>query len=815
MEILIGTSYSKSEFKRRIENKLLRNFGRDTAAASEEQFYIASCIVVRDIMSEIWMKHHDEDSGTREKQVYYLSMEFLPGSSLKNNVFNLGIQKELAEALSDFGHDLNNIYDMDPDAGLGNGGLGRLASCYLDAAATQGYLVHGMSICYEYGIFKQKIVDGEQTEQPDHWLERGDSWLITKKEETEEIHFGGKLEEVWDENGRMRLRHKGYTTVLAVPRDMLISGYGGNVVNTLRLWQSKSPISIDMELFAKGKYLQAMEEKHRAEIISKILYPEDAHREGKELRIKQQYFFISATIQSLLKKHIKKYDSLDKFADKNAIHINDTHPAMAIPELMRVLMDCYGYTWEDAWKITVDTISYTNHTVMPEALEKWPTDLFKEILPRLYSIINEISRRFNIDLFRNYPDNEALRESMIIVSNGTIRMANMCLVAANTVNGVSSLHSDIIRDDLFRGFSAIMPAKFTNVTNGIAYRRWLCQANPLLTDFITELIGDKFKRDAAELERLSAFADDTSVLETLDRIKRSNKERLANYIYKKNGIVTDLSSVFDVQVKRLHEYKRQLLNIFHIIYLYNQIKKNPSIDIQPRTFIFGAKAAAGYAMAKRIISLACNLSEMLERDNDVRGRIKVVFLENYSVSLSEIIMPAAEISEQISLAGKEASGTGNMKLMINGAVTLGTEDGANVEIHRAVGDDNIFIFGMNADEAKSLRNLGQYNPWTYFSNPDISEIMTLFNSGINGVKFGEIANSITNNTTFADQYFVLADFDSYRNAHEKAANAYQDKNKWNRMSLMNISKAGIFSADRAVSEYAENIWHINPVAEEK
>lgn len=810
----MDTVYSRDEFKKRIENKLLRNFGRDPDTASEEQLYIAACIVIRDIMSERWLQYHDEDSETSEKQVYYLSMEFLPGTSLKNNVFNLGVEKELAEALADFGRDLEEIYRMDPDAGLGNGGLGRLASCYLDAAATQGYLVHGMSICYEYGIFKQKIVDGEQTETPDHWLDRGESWLITKREETQEIHFGGKLEEVWDENGRMRLRHKDYTTVLAVPRDMLISGYGGNVVNTLRLWQSKSPISIDMELFAQGKYLQAMEEKHRAEIISKILYPEDAHREGKELRIKQQYFFISATIQYLVKKHLKKYGSLDNFAEKNAIHINDTHPAMAIPELMRVLMDCHGYSWERAWKITVDTVSYTNHTVMPEALEKWPTDLFQEILPRLYSIIGEIGRRFNMDLFKQHPDNEALRESMSIVAGGTIRMANMCVVAANTVNGVSALHSNIIRDDLFGGFSAMTPGKFTNVTNGIAYRRWLCQANPLLTDFITELIGDRFKQDASELEKLTAFKEESAVGERLSEIKRKNKERLADYIYRHNGIVTDPASIFDVQVKRLHEYKRQLLNLFHIMYLYNEIKKNPGIEMQPRTFIFGAKAAAGYRMAKRIISLACNLSEMLERDDDVRGRIKVVFLENYSVSLSEIIMPAAEISEQISLAGKEASGTGNMKLMLNGAVTLGTEDGANVEIHRAVGDDNIFIFGMNVDEAEALRNSGHYNPWSYFSDPDIAAIMMLLNSGINGVKFGDIANSITNNT-FADRYFVLADFESYRCAQEKAASVYQDKVRWNRMSLMNIAKAGVFSADRAVSEYAKQIWHINSVSKEK
>ncbi len=805
--------YTKEEFKAKIRNKLLRYFGKDVETASDEQFYTASCRVIRDILSELWLRHHDKDSTTTEKQVYYLSMEFLPGASLKNNAFNFGIEDVLEEALNDLGRNLEDLYKLDPDAGLGNGGLGRLASCYLDAAAGSGYLVHGMSICYEYGIFKQRIVDGKQIEEPDQWLDRGGCWLITKKEETEEIHFGGKLEEVWDEHGHMKLIHRDYMTVLAVPRDMLISGYNSEIVNTLRLWQSKSPISIDMQLFAKGKYLQAMEKKHRAEIISKILYPEDAHREGKELRIMQQYFFISATIQFLARKHLKKYGTLDNFHEKNALHINDTHPAMAIPELMRVLIDTYGYSWNEAWKITCKTVSYTNHTVMPEALEKWPEDLFKELLPRIHSIVREIDRRFNIELFKQYPNDEALRQSMAVARGGTLRMANLCVVAAQKVNGVSELHSNIIRDDLFRGFSDMMPDKFTNITNGIAYRRWLCQANPLLTEFISELIGESFKSDARALENLLEFADDGAVLDRLAKIKRANKARLSDYIYRHNGIVTDPDSIFDVQVKRLHEYKRQLLNIFHIIYLYNRIKQNPNVEIQPRTFIFGAKAAAGYFMAKQIISLACNLSEMLERDDDVRGRIKIAFLENYSVSLSELIMPAAEISEQISPAGKEASGTGNMKLMINGAITLGTEDGANVEIHRAVGDDNIFIFGMNADRVEAVTRSGHYNPWEYINDFDIAGILSLINSGINGVKFSEIANSVVSGM-FADRYFVLADFDSYRNAQARAAEVYKDSRRWNRMSLVNIAKAGIFSADRAVEEYAQKIWHIRSVCEE-
>jgi starch phosphorylase len=803
--------YTSKEITGLIAGKLLRHFGRETEDATKLQIYRAACMVVRDILSELWLKNHEIVCEQTEKQVIYLSMEFLPGTSLRNNLFNLGLENLFRDALQDCGENLEEFYHMEPDAGLGNGGLGRLASCYLDAISSCGMFGQGMSICYEYGIFKQKIQDGRQIEQPDDWLDLGENWLITKEDEAEEVHFGGKLSEVWDEKGRMKLIHKDYTIVTAIPRDMLIPGYKGEVVNTLRLWESTSPVSINMELFAKGEYLQSMEEKHQAEIISKILYPEDAHDEGKILRMKQQYFFISASMQTLTKRHVQTYGSLDNFHDKIAVHINDTHPTMSILELMRILIDVYNYEWDDAWSIVTKTVSYTNHTVMPEALEQWPEVLFAGLLPRLHSILKEISRRHNEALIQAYPGNETLRNEMAIIYNGKIRMANLCVMASHTVNGVSALHSGIIRDKLFRGFSQMTPEKFTNVTNGIAYRRWLCQANPKLSGFIEELCGPGFLTDSRELEKLLAFKEDRGVLDQLARIKHDNKIRLAEYIKNHNNIIVDPNSIFDVQVKRLHEYKRQLLNLIHIIDLYNQIRENPDLEIQPRTFIFGAKAAAGYYMAKQIINLACKLSEQLEKDPIVRGRIKVVFLENYSVSLSELIMPAADLSEQISLAGTEASGTGNMKLMLNGAVTIGTLDGANVEIFNAVEKDNIFIFGMSVDQAEQLAREGTYSPWGYYQDSrSVSAIIKFLANGIPGTSFGDIINSLT--TGFngeADQYFVIADFESYKMTQAEVSHAYRDPFRWGGMSLTNIAKSGVFSADRSVKEYAERIWRIN------
>lgn len=799
---------SKAVLKQKIEGKLERYFGQTAAKAVPQQFYKAACMVVRDLMADRWMDTYGDPNPDRPKQVFYLSMEFLPGTSLHNNAFNLGIEEELRAALSEMGSDLDILYGIEPDAGLGNGGLGRLASCYLDAMTTQEMQAHGMSICYEYGIFKQKIENGRQVELPDEWKALGDVWLITKEDEAKEIHFGGQMEEVWDEHGHMKLIHSGYRRVIAVPKDMLISGYHSPVVNNLRLWEATSPVSIDMELFSQGKYLKSMEEKYMAEVISKILYPEDAHTEGKTLRMTQQYFFISASLQSIVDNHLKDFGTLDNFSDKVAIHINDTHPAMAIPELMRIFIDEYDFQWDVAWDIVCKTVSYTNHTVMPEALEKWPENLFAELLPRLHSIVMEISRRHNRNLLRAFPEDVFLREQMAILFGGKLRMANLCVAAAHKVNGVSALHSEIIRNDLFSGFAKLEPNKFTNVTNGIAYRRWLCQANPELSLLIEELCGPGFRKDAGELEKLLAYKEDAAVGERLEAIKRKNKIRLAEHIKNSNNVTVNIDSIFDVQVKRLHEYKRQLLNLFHIMYLYNRIKEDPAADFPPRTFIFAAKAAAGYYMAKQIIRLAYFLSRMIEKDPAVRDRIRIVFLENYSVSLSELIMPAAELSEQISLAGKEASGTGNMKLMINGAVTLGTEDGANVEIHREVGDDNIFIFGMSAQEAEELARSGRYNPWSYCQDyPEIGNVVRLLSNGIDGENFSEILNCLT--TGFngcADPYFVLADFQSYRAAQEEAGRAYLDRTRWNRMSLVNIAKAGLFSADRAVKEYADRIW---------
>ena len=804
--------YSAQEIKERIE-RILRNFGKEPESATKNLYYIATCLLVRDILSKQWTQYHESNERFQHKQVHYLSMEFLPGASLRNNLFNTGLEESFKEAVLMHGYKIDELYETDPDAGLGNGGLGRLASCYLDAIASQGMPGHGYSICYEYGIFTQKIENCVQLEEPDGWMKNGIYWLIKKDDETEEVRFWGSLEEEWDANGKMKLRHKDYTTVLAVPHDMLVPGYDSEMVNDLRLWQSQSPIKIDMKLFAEGQYLKAMEERHRAEVISKILYPEDAHREGKLLRMMQQYFFISASMQSLTREHYGHFKTLDNFHKKSAIHINDTHPTMAIPELMRIFMDDYDYTWEKAWDIVCQTISYTNHTIMPEALEQWPENLFAELLPRIHSIIAEINRRFSEELARTLPDKENLRREMAIIFDGKIRMANLCVLSSHNVNGVSALHSGIIKEKLFNGFNIMTPEKFTNVTNGIAYRRWLCQANPKLSNLIETLCGDGFKKDARELEKFMQYADNDEILSRFAEIKRSNKERLAKYIKDHNNITVNPSSIFDVQVKRLHEYKRQTLNLLHIIELLNMVREDRNTNIQPQTFIFGAKAAAGYGMAKQIIRLACNLAEEIENDVVARDIIKVIFLENYSVSLSELIMPAADVSEQISLAGKEASGTGNMKLMINGAVTIGTEDGANVEIHREVGDDNIFIFGMNVAEVEALKESGTYNPWALCHNdPSLERVFNVLTAGINGASFSDVANSLTTGYNgVADPFYVLADFEDYKRAQHELTTAYRDKRRWNRMALVNTAKAGLFSADRAVLEYANNIWGVSPV----
>ncbi len=752
----------------------------------------------------------DSYTASEKKQVYYMSMEFLVGTSLHNNLFNMGIEDTVNSILSEKGISLSELYEMEPDAGLGNGGLGRLASCYMDSMTTLGYPATGFSIRYEFGIFRQKIVDGWQMEFPDDWLTLGDVWLRPRPDEEFEIKFGGNVEQTY-EDGKLVFRHENYSGVMAVPYDMFISGYNSDSVNQLVLWSAKSPSksSIDLNYFVRGEHLKALEQNTMAEVISKVLYPADNHVEGKILRLKQQYLLVSASLQSIIRRHIKNYGTLETLPDKVAIHINDTHPALCVPELMRILIDEYGYGWDKAWAITEKTLSYTNHTVMSEALERWPEHIFSSLLPRVFQIVCEINRRLTLSLYERYPGDVAKVDYMAPLSGGEVKMANLCLAACHKINGVSKLHSEILKDSIFKDYYTIHPERFTNVTNGIAYRRWLCQANPALTALLKELIGDGFLKDSEELNKLMSYHGNKKVLEALRKVKLDNKLRLSEYISKANGIIVDPNSIFDVQIKRLHEYKRQLLNALQIIHMYRRLKENPSLDIPPRTFIFAAKASSGYFMAKQVIRLICAIANTVNSDPVVREKLKVVFLEDYKVSLAEKIIPAAEISEQISIAGKEASGTGNMKLMINGAVTLGTLDGANVEIHEQVGDDNMFLFGLTAPQVEELWKKG-YDPLYYVRrDPELSDIIGMLTSGAFGSSFDDIAKSLlTNSFGTADAYMTLADFNDYVRAQNLVSEVYRDKDKFTDMSLVNIARAGIFSADRAVKEYADNIWQL-------
>ncbi len=797
---------SANEFASQINSKIMRYFGVKAEEASKAQIFRATAMCVRDLLTQQRVSFKRQVREANAKQIYYMSMEFLLGRSLRNHLFNMGITDEVRKAVALLGADLDDLYAFEPDAGLGNGGLGRLAAAYMDALTSCGYAASGFSILYDYGIFKQVIVDGWQLEQPDEWLKGGDVWLAPRVEEIYQVKFGGVVDQYWD-NGRLMINQRDCTIVNAVPFDLNISGYDTEAVNRIRLWKSEAPQSFDMAMFSRGEYVKATAAKAMAESINKVLYPADDHYEGKSLRLKQQYFFVSASIQSIIRRHLKTNPSLDNLGDCAAIHINDTHPTLCIPELMRLLLDEYGYSWEKAWEITQQTISYTNHTVMAEALEKWPQDLFENLLPRIYQIVNEINRRFCDELWRYYPNNWDKVNNNAILSNGQVKMANLCLATSHTINGVSALHSDILKRDVFADYCRIHPEKFTNVTNGITHRRWVLQANPRLASFITELIGDKWIKNADALQDLQKYMGDRQALDKLAAIKHANKQDLAKYILEQNKIEVDPSSIFDVQVKRLHEYKRQLLNALNILDLYLQLKENPNLDIQPRTFIFGAKAASAYYMAKQIIRFICALGDLVNNDKDIKGKLKVVFLENYRVTLAEMIMPAAEVSEQISLAGKEASGTGNMKFMINGALTIGTLDGANVEIHQEVGDGNIFLFGMLANEVEELWKKG-YEPAHYYqTSPRIKTLIDTLRQGINGISFSEIADSLTiGRGSQPDPFMVLADFASYSDAQQLVAKTYQDKETWNRMSLVNIAKAGFFAADRSVEEYAERIW---------
>ncbi len=800
---------TKNELKELIELKLAKTFGVRYEEASETMMYRALSLVVKDRITQKRIEFKSKVRSKGYKQIYYMSMEFLLGRSLRNHLYNIGLLDTATSAVKELGFDINKLMAIEPDAGLGNGGLGRLAAAYMDSLTSLGYPAGGFSIRYDYGIFEQKIVDGWQMEMPDNWLAQGDVWL-NPRDEVFEVRFGGRIEERW-ENGRLICEQKGHTTIMAVPYDMNVTGYDSEAVNVLRLWSAKAPVELDMAMFSRGEYVKAIEAKAMAESISKVLYPADNHIEGKSLRLKQQYFFVSASIQSILYKHLKYNKDLSNLSEKIAIHINDTHPTLCIPELMRILLDDYGWSWDDAWKTVTEVISYTNHTVMQEALERWPQGLFQSLLPRIYQIIKEINQRYCADLWNVFPGDWKRISENAILSDSEIRMANLCLVASHTVNGVSALHSDILKNDVFADYYKVAPEKFTNVTNGITHRRWLAEANPLLTDFIKELIGDKFIRKADELEKLMKYQGNKDVLDRWAEIKLKNKERLADYIAKSNNIIVNPSSIFDVQVKRLHEYKRQLLNALQILNLYNRLKENPDLDIEPRTFIFGAKAASSYYIAKLIIRLIYMIGQMVNNDKSIKDKIKVVFLENYRVSLAEIIMPASEISEQISTAGKEASGTGNMKFMINGAVTIGTMDGANVEIHERVGDENIFIFGLLAEEVEKLR--ANYNPTEYYSrDARIKQIIDMLRAGIAGTSFAELADNLTvGRHSAADPYMVLADFASYVEAQDNVDRTYKDKYRFQKMSLVNTAKSGFFAADRSVEEYASRIWNIKKV----
>ncbi|MBR5273383.1 MAG: glycogen/starch/alpha-glucan phosphorylase [Clostridia bacterium] len=797
-------SIDKAKATELITSRLSHFFGVAAENASYEQHYRALAMIVRDLMAQRYSEVTQQARKKKTKCIYYLCMEFLMGRSLKNNLYNLGLTDVFKEALSTFGVQLDDLYECEPDAGLGNGGLGRLAACYLDALASSGYSVMGYSIRYEYGIFKQKLVDGWQTELPDFWLPGGRAWLVPHEEASIEVRFEGEVGSRWDNNYHIT-EHKNYKSIKAVPYDMCVSGKDGRAIAILRLWRAKAP-GIDMQMFNDGAYMNAMESNAMAEVISKILYPSDNHEEGKSLRLKQQYFLVSATVQDIVRRHLSGGNSLDTLPDLAAIHINDTHPTLAIPELMRILLDECGYEWDRAWSIVKRTFAYTNHTVMKEALECWPEGLFKRLLPRIYEIVKEIDNRFRYEVWEKTGDAQKV-ESMAVVSNGAVNMANLCVLTCHSVNGVSPLHSDIVKNTVFADFNAIMPYKFKNVTNGIAYRRWLCQANPALTEFLKELIGDGFVNDAGELLQLEKFKDDESVLKALHDIKQGNKKRLASLIYKRTGERIDECEIFDVQVKRLHEYKRQQLNALHILYKYLEIKDSPNAPHIPHTYIFAAKAAPGYFTAKKIISLICSVSRLVNSDPQVNKFMKVVYLEDYNVTLSETVMPACNISEQISLAGTEASGTGNMKFMLGGGLTLGTLDGANIEIFNQVGAENMFIFGMNAQEANRLRASG-YNPHDYYmGNPQLRRTLDFIRDGFDNKDFSDIFNLLTT----SDYYMTLADFEDYRKAQIRASENYTDTLCWNKKSLINIARAGVFSADRAVKEYAENIWRAKPI----
>ena len=804
---------TKKQLLDRLKEICLNTFGCTLEDATEKQMYRVVCLYTRVLMEEKRRAFRNEVREKEGKQVYYMSMEFLVGTSLRNNLYNLGLLRLTDEVLQEQGFSLERLCGMDPDAGLGNGGLGRLASCYMDAASGLRYPVTGFSIRYEFGIFKQKIIDGWQMEFPDDWLEMGDVWLHTRKDEAVEVRFGGHVHEWVDENGKFRAAQSDYQAVTAVPHDMFISGYHSDAVNTLVLWSASVPDSLDMAAFSRGDYVRALERNTMAETISKVLYPADDHIEGKRLRLRQQYLLVSASLQSILNQHFKQYHTYRNLPDKVAIHINDTHPALCVPELMRLLVDEHDYSWEEAWDITCRTLSYTNHTVMQEALERWSIDLFREQLPRIFGIVQEINRRLMLHLAQVYPNDPGKWEYMAVVSNGEVRMANLCLACCHMVNGVSKLHTEILETTIFRDYYNLNPQGFTNVTNGIAYRRRHCQANPELTANLQELIAHGILDDANALEALLKYQGDPAVLAGLRRIKHTKKEQLADYVARTSGVLLDPDSLFDVQVKRLHEYKRQLMNALSIMDIYFGLKDGTLKDFTPTVCIFGAKAAPGYRRAKAIIRYINRIAELINNDPDVSGKLKVVFVQNYNCSYAEHIIPAADISEQISPAGTEASGTGNMKLMLNGAVTLGTMDGANVEIVEQAGMENNYIFGAKVEELNAIRETYRSRD-IYEKNPRICRVVdTLIDGTVEtDADQEELYTALLDGASWhrPDHYFVMYDFESYQNARLQANADYRDRLAFGRKCLMNTASAGKFSSDRTIRQYADEIWHIKP-----
>ena len=810
--------FKKEAFKKSVKDNVKFLYRKTIEEATQEQIFQAVSYSVKDVIIDNWLatqKAYDEQD---PKIVYYMSMEFLMGRALGNNLINLCAYGEVKEALEELGFDLNCIEDQEPDPALGNGGLGRLAACFLDSLATLNYAAYGCGIRYHYGMFKQKIQNGYQIEVPDNWLKNGYPFELRRPEYAKEVHFGGYVRVEYDpEKGGNKFIHEGYQAVKAIPYDMPITGYDNDVVNTLRIWDAEPIVDFELDSFDKGDYKKAVEQENLARNIVEVLYPNDNHYAGKELRLKQQYFFVSASLQAAIAKYKKKHDDIHKLYEKVTFQMNDTHPTVAVAELMRILMDEEGLGWDEAWEVTRKSVAYTNHTIMSEALEKWPIELFSRLLPRVYQIIEEINRRFILEIQAKYPGNYEKIKKMAIIYDGQVKMAHLAIAAGYSVNGVARLHTEILKNQELKDFYEMMPEKFNNKTNGITQRRFLLHANPLLADWITEHIGPDWVTDLPQLKKLAVYADDEKALQEFMNIKFKNKERLAKYILEHNGVEVDPHSIFDVQVKRLHEYKRQLLNILHVIYLYNQIKMHPEMEFYPRTFIFGAKASAGYATAKKIIKLINSVADVVNNDASINGKIKVVFIENYRVSNAEWIFAAADVSEQISTASKEASGTGNMKFMLNGAPTLGTMDGANVEIVEEVGAENAFIFGLSSDEVINYENNGGYDPNVIYNTDE--EIRQVLMQLINGTfssdteLFRDLYDSLlTNkNTDRADRYFILADFRSYADAQKRVEEAYKDEKGWAKKALLNTACSGKFTSDRTIQEYVDDIWHLDKV----